>query len=206
MSFIPVTVYTLCLKLGVKKPWQSVFAACCCGGWMTCLVHSKFIWNETSAILIPFIMFYLLISAEMSDKKSKRTFFSILLAFSCGLAYCAHQRLVSAIMAVILASLLSRFVLKRKSLNFPAFFAALAVFMTAAVFGNYLVQSVLWGEDNPALLRNTAENFFAGLPELLKDGGIAKFFTAFLSQCFYFICASWGLGALGTSLLIVVVI
>ncbi len=206
MSLIPLIVYTLCLKLGVKKLWQAVFAACCCGGWMTCMVHSKFIWNETAAVLIPFIMLYLLISAEISDKKGKRTFFSILLACSCGLAYCAHQRLIAAILAVITASLLSRFVLKRKSLNFPAFFLSLAVFMTAAVFGNYLVQSVLWGVDNPALLQNTAENFLARLPELLKDGGISRFFTALVSQCFYFVCASWGLGALGLSLLTVIVV
>lgn len=206
MSLVPVTVYTLCLKLGVKKVWQAVFAAVCCGGWMTCLVHSKFIWNETAAILLPFIMLYLLVSAETADKKGKRSFFSIFLAFSCGLAYCAHQRLISAILAVTAASLLSRFVLKRKSLNFTAFFSALAVFMTAAVFGNYLVQRVLWGADDPALLQNTAENFLARLPELFKDGGAARFFTALISQCFYFVCASWGLGALGVSLFTVIIL
>ena len=206
MSFIPLIVYSLCLKLGVKKMWQAIFAACCCGGWMTYVVHSKFIWNETAAALLPFIMLYLLISAETSDKKGKKTFFSILLAFSCGLAYCAHQRLISVILAVIAASLLSRFLLKRKSLNFPAFFLSLVLFMTAAAFGNYLVQNALWKVDNPAMLQNTAENFFIRLPELFKNGGASRFFTALISQLFYFICSSWGLGALGFSLLTAIVI
>lgn len=206
MSFIPVIAFSLCLRLGVKKPWQALFASCCTGGWMTCLVHSKFIWNETSAVFIPFVMLYLLIRSETADKKAKRTFFSFMLAFVCGLAYCAHQRLISAILAAVLAAVLSRLVLKRKSLNFPVFFAALTVCMTAAVFGNYLVQSVLWGVDNPTLLNNTAESFFVGLPDSFKNGGTAKFFTALISQCFYFICASWGLGALGMSLLTVIII
>lgn len=206
LSLIPVIVFSLCLRLGVKKNWQALFAACCSGGWMTCLVHGKFIWNETAATVIPFILLYLLIRAETSDKKVKRTFFSFMLAFVCGLAYCAHQRLIAAVIAVVFAAVLSRLALKRKSLNFPVFFAALAVFMTAAMFGNYLVQSILWGVDNPALLRNTAESFLLGLPGMLKDGGMLKFLTALISQCFYFVCASWGLGALGLSLLTVIII
>lgn len=206
MSLIPVIVFSLCFKLGVKKPWQALFAACCSGGWMTCLVHSKFIWNETAAVFIPFVMLYLLIQSETADKKAKRSFFSFMLAFVCGLAYCAHQRLIAAIFAIVITAVLSRLVLKRKCLHFPVFFAALAVFMTAAVFGNYLVQSVLWGVDNPALLNNTAESFLLGIPDSLKNGGTGRFFTALISQCFYFICASWGLGALGISLLTVIII
>lgn len=206
MSFIPVIVFTLCFKLGVKKPWQAVFAAVCTGGWMTCLVHSKFIWNETAAVFIPFVMLYLLIKSDTADKKITKRFLSVILAFVCGLAYCAHQRLIAAVLAVAAAAVLSRVLLKRRTLNLPVFFASLAVFMTAAVLGNYLVQNILWGVNDPAQLQNTAENILARLPEMLKDGGVSRLFTALLSQSFYFVCASWGLGALGISLLVVIII
>lgn len=206
MSFIPVIVFSLCFKLGVKKPWQAVFAAVCTGGWMNCLVHSKFIWNETAAVLIPFVMLYLLIKSDTAEKKLAKKALSVLLAFVCGLAYCAHQRLIAAVLAVIAAAVLSRVILKRHTLHLPLFFASLAVFMTAAVFGNYLVQDILWGVDNPVRLQNTAENILVRLPEMLKDGGASRLFTALMSQSFYFVCASWGLGALGISLFVVIII
>ncbi|MCM1055237.1 MAG: hypothetical protein NC394_06915 [Bacteroides sp.] len=205
MSFIPVIAYTLCFKLGVKKPWQAVFAAVCTGGWMTCLVHSRFIWNETAAVFIPFVMLYLLIMSDAAEKKSAKRTLSALLALVCGLAYCAHQRLIAAILAVAAAAVLSRALLKRRTLNLPVFFGSLAVFMTAAVFGNYLVQNILWGADDPSRLQNTAENIISRLPEMLKDGGVSRLFTALAAQSFYFICASWGLGALGISLFAVIV-
>lgn len=200
MSFIPVIVFSLCLRLGVKKPWQAVFAALCAGGWMTSLVHSKFIWNETLSVLLPFVMLYLLIKSDGAEKKSSKRVISVMLGFVCGLAYCAHERLIAAVMAVAAASLLSRWILKRQSLNLTFFFVSLALSMTAAVFANHSVQGMLWNTDNPVLLQNTAENLISRLPDMLKDGGVSRLFTALISQSFYFVCASWGLGALGVSL------
>lgn len=205
MSFIPVIVFSVCNELGVQKPWQSVFAAVCTGGWMTCFVHSKFIWNETAAIFLPFLLIYLLLKSDKAEKKSGKRFYSIVTALVCGLCYCAHQRLFAAVLAVSVTALLSRFFLKRKSLNLPVFFVSLVILMTAAVFGNYLVQELLWGVSDPRLLNNTAERFFADLPAMLSDGGVQRWFTALASQLYYYLCASWGLGALAFSAAVVVI-
>ena len=205
MSFIPVIAYSCSLMLGVKKPWQSVIMSICAGGWLSCMIHSKFIWNETAAIFIPFLAAYLLLKAETAEKKSTRRLYSALLGMTAGLSYCAHQRLFALILALSVTLILSRFVLKRKTAALGCYFFSLIVFFGAAFFGNYYVQQILWGISDPASLRNTAESFFASLPAALSNGGSKRFFISLLSQIYYYMCASWGLGALAFSILIIVI-
>ncbi len=202
MSFIPVIVYSCTLMLGVKKPWQSLFAAICTGGWMTLLIHSKFIWNETAAVFFPFLTFYILLRADKAEKKGAKRFLSALLGFVCGVSFCAHQRLFAMILAIVVTVLLSRFLLKRKSVDMSVFFFSLVLFFLGSVFANYLVQMSLWQVNDPAKLQNTAESFFAGLPAALSEGGYKNFFVCLFSEAYCFLCSSWGLGALVISLLI----
>lgn len=205
MSLIPVLVYSCSLMLGVKKPWQSAVTAISTGGWLSCMIHSKFIWNETLAVFIPFLAMYLLLKADAAEKKSTKRFFSALLGMTAGLSYCAHQRLFALILALSVTVVLSRLVLKRKSAALGSYFISLLIFFVPAFLGNYYVQQILWGVSDPARLRNTAESFFASLPSMLSDGGVKRFFISLLSQIYYFMCASWGLGALGLSLLVLVI-
>lgn len=202
MSFIPVITYSCTLMTGVKKPWQSLTAAICTGGWMTLIIHSKFIWNETAAVFLPFLALYILLKTDKAAKKSSKRFLSALLGMVCGISFCAHQRLFAMILAVSVTVILSRVLLKRKSVDMPVFFFSLILFTAGAVLSNYLVQMTLWRVTDPAKLQNTAENFFAGLPSALADGGWKNLFTCLLSQLYYFVCASWGLGALGISILV----
>ena len=181
MSLIPIMVYSCSFMLGVKKPWQAVTAAVCTGGWMSCMIHSKFIWNETLAIFIPFLALYLLLKADGADKKSTKKLYSVLLGMTAGLSYCAHQRLFALIAAVSVTLILARFVLKRKTAALGYYFFSLIIFWGLAFFGNYLIQQILWKTNDPAALRNTAENFFASLPDALSDGGAQRFFTALIS-------------------------
>lgn len=206
LSLIPIMVYSCSFMLGVKKPWQAVTAAVCTGGWMSCMIHSKFIWNETLAIFIPFLALYLLLKADGADKKSAKKLYSVLLGMTAGLSYCAHQRLFALILALSVTLVLSRLALKRKSAALGYYFFSLTVFGGLALFGNYLIQQILWKVNDPASLRNTAESFFASLPDALSDGGAQRFFTALISQTYYFMCASWGLGALGLSVLVLVTV
>ena len=199
MSFVPVIVYSCSRMLGLEKMWHSVLAAICCGGWMTYMMHSNFIWNETAAMFLPWLTLWLLLRADKAEKKSVKTVRSVLLAITAALSYCAHERLFALIAALALTVILLRVIFKRKCVNMPAFFITLGIFFAGAVFANYLVQSSLWEVDDPALLNNTAEHFFAALPATLERVGMGRFFTSLASQFFYFISASWGLGALGIS-------
>ena len=202
MSFVPVIVFSCSRMLGLQKLWQSVFAAVCCGGWMTYVIHSSFIWNETAAMFLPWAAFYLLLRADSAKTKGSRAVLSLLLALVAALSYCAHQRLFGLILALAVTVILMRCLFKHRTVNIPVFFTFLVIFSVAAVLGNYLVQRSLWGADDPAMLQNTAENFFVRLPSMLDKDGIGRFFTALLSQLYYFVTASWGLGALGISLFI----
>ena len=200
MSFVPVIVYSCSRMLGMEKRWQSVLAAVCCGGWMTYVIHSKFIWNETAAMFLPWLVFYLLLRADKSEKKGERTSRTLLLSLTAALSYCAHQRLFALILALSVTVVLLRLLFKRKTVNLPVFFVSLVIFLAGAMLANYIVQNELWGAADPAQLQNTAESFFARLPSMLTQQGIGRFFTALASQIYYFVTASWGLGALGISI------
>lgn len=206
MSFIPVMVYSSSLMLGVKRPWQAVTAAVCVGGWTSCMINSKFIWNETLAIFIPFFVLHILLKTDLAEKKSTKRLYSVLLGMTAGLSFCAHERLFAMIMAITVTLLISRFLLKRKTACLGYYFTALIIFLSLSVLSNYFVQEILWGVNDPTKLRNTAERFFANLPEMLSDGGVKRFFISLLSQIYYFMSASWGLGALGLSLFILVTV
>ena len=199
MSLVPVIVYSCARMLGLEKAWQSAFAAVCCGGWMTYMIHSKFIWNETAAMFLPWLALWLLLKADKAEKKSVKTTLTVLLSLTAALSYCAHQRLFALILALAVTVLIMRTVFKHRTVSTAVFFVSLGAFLAAAVLVNYLVQLKLWGATDPTQLQNTAEGFFARLPAMLENNGISRFFTALLSQLYYFITASWGLGALGIS-------
>lgn len=203
LSFIPLIVFSCCRMLGAKKDWQAVLTAICCGGWMTYIVHGKFIWNETAAVFMPWLTLFVLLKADSAKRKGSRLILSFLLGLVCALSYCAHERLFALILAVVVTVLLLRFVYKRKSINLTAFFISLAVFGFAAVIANYFVMTALWKTDDPADLLNTAENFFCNLSQYLSGSGIYNFFSCLFSQIYYFICASWGIGALAIALFII---
>lgn len=204
MSLIPVLTYSCAQILGVKKPWQGIFISICTGGWMSCMIHSKFIWNETAAMFLPFLVLFLLLKADSAEKKGRKNSYSVLSGMTAGLSYCAHERLFALILAVIATVLVSRYLFKRRAVNLPLFFVSIGIFLVGAVFGNYLVQQELWNISDPVLLRNTAESFFASLPSMLSNGGVGRFFTSLITQLYYYICASWGLGALAVSILITI--
>lgn len=204
MSFVPVIVYSCTIMLGVKKPWQSISAAICSGGYMSLMIHSKFIWNETFAMFFPFLLLYLMLKTDSAEKKSGKKFLSVLMGMLAGISFCAHQRLFAMILALSLTLIISKLVLKRKSFYLSYYFISLAIFFSCGLFANYLLQQELWGVSNPALMHNTAENFFATLPQIMEQGGLKRFFISLLTQVYYFICASWGLGALGIAILVLV--
>ena len=199
MSFVPVIAFSCSRMLGLEKMWHSVLAAVCCGGWMTYMMHSNFIWNEIAAMFLPWLALWLLLRADKAKKKGLKAVRSVMLALVAAISYCAHERLFALIVALAFTVILLRAIFKRKCVNMPAFFISLAVFAALAVMANGIVQVQLWGVHDPTLLNNTAERFFATLPETLERVGVGRFFVSLASQFFYFISASWGLGALGIS-------
>lgn len=208
MSIVPILVYSICIRLGAKKPWQAGFAAICCGGYLTYFAHSKFIWNETLTVFLPWVVLWLIVCIATAPvaKKFARLCGSALLGFVCAVSYCAHERMIAMILAVAATVLIARIMLKNRGISLLGFFSSLAVFGTLAVLANYSMQQALWQVSDPAALQNTAENFLANAGALLNAEGLQKIFTALCGQIYYFFSATWGLGALAVSLFIAMLV
>ena len=206
LSFIPLIVYSLCQKIGADKPWQAGFCALICGGYLTYFAHSKFIWNETVAIFMPWVLIWLVFRLTVCRSSGKRVILSALLGFACAVAYAAHARLLAVVMAVFAALIFSRFALNKRWVSFPVLLTSTAVFGILQQLAAYALQQSLWLESDPSKLINTPEHFFVNLG---YDGGfgegLVRFIQTFSAQLYYFFSASWGMGALGLVLLISVI-
>lgn len=206
LSFIPLIVYSLCLKIGADKPWQAGFCSLICGGYLTYFAHSKFIWNETIAIFMPWLLIWLLFRLTSCRTNSKRAILSALLGFACAVSYAAHARLLAVVLAVFAALIFSRFALNKRWVSFPVLLTSAAVFGILQQLVSYGLQQRLWLESDPSQLINTPEYFFANFG---VDGGfgesLSRFAETFCAQLYYFFSASWGMGALGLVLLISVI-
>ena len=171
MSFVPVIVYSCAHMLGLEKLWQSVLAAVCCGGWMTYMIHSNFIWNETAAMFLPWLTLWLLLRADMADRKSTKAVRSVLLGIVAALSYCAHQRLFALILALAVTVLIMRTVFKRRTVSTAVFYVSLGAFLAAAVLVNYLVQLKLWEPPTRRSCRTPQRVFSPVCPQCWKTTG-----------------------------------
>ena len=206
LSFVPVIVYSLCRKIGAQKPWQAGFAALICGGTVTYFAHSKFIWNETLAMLLPWLAAWLMfkLPACRSRSRSRRAFLSVVLGFLCALSVAAHGRLIALALAVPLALFAAKLIFKKQWVSFPFLLGSAAVFGVLQQLAGYLLQQQVWQQSNPAALLNTAEHFFADLGSGGVENPVGRFFVSLVGQIYYFICSGWGMTALGIGLFITV--
>lgn len=203
LSFIPVIIYGVCMKIGAQKPWQSGFCALVCGGYITYFAHSKFIWNETVAAIMPWLLAWLLFKLPGCRTNSRRVFLSALLGFVSAVSFAAHARLAAVILALFAALLFSRFFLKKRWVSFPVLFTSAAVFGFLQQLAGYALQQALWKQSDPSQLINTPEHFFANLGSMGFEEGFVRFVQSLCAQLYYLICSSWGMAALGISLLTV---
>lgn len=205
LSLIPVIAYSLSLKIGAKKPWQAGLVALVCGGYSTFFAHGNFIWNETLAMFLPWLLAWLMFSAyEKSEGKKPKFFRSVILGAAAALSYAAHARLFAIILALILTLIFARAFLKQKIVRFIPFFISFGIVFVLQYLASYGLQQALWNVSNPALISNTPENFFATVGANLNGAGFARFIQSLIGQLWYFLSSTWGFGALAMTIFVFV--
>ncbi len=202
VSLIPVLAYSCCISLGVEKRWQAALCSFCAGGFTACLLYSKFVWNESLALLMPWLALFLLIKSDKAEGKGRKMLFSFLLALTAAASICVDYRLAALVIALIITVILSIVIFRRQTVEIPVFFVSLAGLTFLAEFCNYAVQYDVWGVSDPLAMNGTVEYFIAEIPNALSKGTEA-FFACFSSQLYSFVCGSWGMGALGTALVVI---
>ena len=188
-ALIPLMVYRLTAVTGLEKAWQRTLVAIVAGVGTAAFAYTKFIWGETLALFLPFLVLWLFIKASKTKNRFLRHILSILLAFVLGAAPSADSRLWTLTLVTILVVISAKYILRVKSVYLTTFLVPLVAF---TVFGMYTGERI-----------NAAEMGLESVPFpafALEFAGMRSILHAFTGQLYYFAVSTWGLGILGMCL------
>ncbi len=197
ISLIPLIAYHLASKLGIIKVWQKLVISLCCGFYITYIAHSKFIWNEAIASVLPWGLAWCLFMAWDRKSKYSKFIFSIICGILGAVCYAAHSRLIAIVIAAAMTAVIARIFFKEKMLNLPAFFFSLAASFAAEHFAQEFIQLKVWGKE---LSLNTMEDGIGRISGILTGEGIYKFFAALFGHIYTFMTSTLGIGAVAVAL------
>lgn len=190
VGFIPLIAYHLAGKFGVVRVRRKLLIALCCGLYVAYVTDSKFIWNETPACLMGWILALCLFSSWERKSRSSRAALSVLVGFLCAVAYAANAQLIGLVAALILTVLLARLFMRERILNLPMFGISLAASFVAEHFLRQTVGDALWGGKTQTV-------------EIAVSAGAAEgFFGVFFTQLYAFMTSSVGIGALAAAIFV----
>lgn len=196
ISFVPLLAFSSARRLGVAKIWKCALTAFVAGAYCCYFAHAKFAWSETVTIVLPWLLLWLLLRAEELKSRPARVLFAVLFGGLCALSLGAHLRLTAVVLAVFAALAVQRLFYGKAAVPaLPFFLSFLGVGALVLILSVFL-QQTLWLRSDPALLNNTAENFFLQIGQgFSAENGAGRFFITLFGQLYYFVTATWGVGA-----------
>lgn len=202
ISFIPMIAYHLTEKIGVSRVWQRIAIALCCGFYTSYTAHSKFIWNEAIASLLPWLLVWCLFMAWDRKSRHSRFTFSVLTAFLCAVCYGAHSRLIALVIAFVLTLIITAVFFKKSIVNLPTFFITLGVsFVCEHMFRQMIIDNV-WGG---SISENSVESGVGRLSGLFSAEGINHLFATLFGHLYTFITSTAGLGIIAVVVFITII-
>ncbi len=181
ISFIPMIIYHLAAKLGVARVHQKLIIAVSCGMYISYIVDSKFIWDETVMALMCWLIMLCFFDARDKKNKSSKLVNSLLLGFLCALANAAGMRMIAVTAALVVTLFIAHFAFHEKIVYLPVF----ALSLVLSFVGEYFMRD---------LLADTLH--FDRLAVSGEGNLIAKMF----SQLYAFSTTTLGFGALAAAL------
>lgn len=195
ISLVPVIAYSLAYRMKVEKFWKLMVIAVVAGGYCCYYAHSKFAWSETVSIIIPWLIVWLAFRCGYCKNRVSRFFLSLLLGALCALSLAAHTRLVAVCAAVLISLILIRIFYGKKLVNFFGLLFSFALTFLGVSAVTYILQSNLWCQKDPALLKNTFAEFIANFSTNFSNNGLQRIAQTFAGQFYYFVTSTWGIGA-----------
>ncbi len=201
ISLIPLIAYHLASKLGIIKVWQKLVISLCCGGYITYIAHSKFIWNEAISSVLPWLLAWCLFMAWDRKSRFSKFIFSLICGIVCAVCYAAHSRLIAVVIAAVLTVFTARIFFKEKMLNLPAFLFSLAGSFIGEHFAKDFIQNEVWGKE---LTLNTMEDGIGRISGILTEDGIYRFFAVLFGHIYTFMTSTLGIGAVACAVFAVI--
>ncbi len=192
ISFVPMIVYHLAAKLGVARVRQKLIIAICCGMYISYIVNSKFVWNETVTAVLCWLLVLCFFTVWDKKGRGSRISGSVLLGFISALAYAANVKLISLVIALVLTLIITQLMIREKVVSLPVFAASLA----ASFVGEHFLRESLSAALGSGVLLTSGTAANSG----------SEFFGIFFSQMYSFMTSTLGFGALAAALCVIMVL
>ncbi|MCM1335495.1 MAG: hypothetical protein NC084_10405 [Bacteroides sp.] len=201
ISFVPLLAFSSARRLGVGKVWKCALIALVAGGYCCYLAHTKFAWSETVTIVYPWLLLWLLLRGDEVKNRVARGFFAILFGFLSALSLGAHLRLIAVVLAVFAALGAQKLFFKKTAVPLLPFCLSFLVAGALVMILSTILQNSLWLCSDASLLQNTAVNFLDRIAAgFTAENGVGRFFVTLFGQLYYFVTATWGVGAIALCL------
>lgn len=135
-ALIPLLTYKITAALGLAKAWQRTMCSGIVAICTAVFAHTKLITAETLCVFLPFLLFWLFISAANTKVRAVRFFLSFFAAIVLASAPAAHFRLWTLVITFILLVIYSHVILRVKAISFVGFFPAFAGFTVLQLYIN----------------------------------------------------------------------
>lgn len=197
ISVVPLLAFSSARRLGVNKIWKCALAALVTGSYCCYFAHTKFAWSETVTIVLPWLLLWIFLRTGELKSRSARVFFAILFGGLCALSLGAHLRLIAAVLAIFAALAAERVFYGRSAVPLLPFSLSFLGVGALVRILSVLLQRSLWLRADPTLLNNTAESFLAQIAAgFSAPDGVGRFWITLFGQLYYFVTATWGVGAI----------
>ncbi len=142
-AFVPVMAYAILRKHLRKTRMYAVLVSAACAMIPSCFIFQLYAKADSILIVLPWVVLYLLMELNGTEKGKKKTLFSFSLSFICIFAYMVHTRGIVIIIAVILTLLIVGLISKKCLVNIPVFLGTMAVMLVAdKLIGNVFYENV----------------------------------------------------------------
>ncbi len=196
MSFAPVIIFYLGRNAFSLKKGTAALFAFICGLYPCYMLLTKFTWNETTCNILPWVFILLMYKAMDCDSTAKKQIFSVLGGLTLVAGYATHGRMLALLAAGVVTVLVVYFFMKKKIFCFTGFFASFGVGVLADYALKEFFQNALWlSEALDKTPGNTIESTLGRITSADAET-IANFFKTLIGHLFYFICSTWGFGAI----------
>ncbi len=202
MSFAPVIIYYLSRRVFDVSKAPSILFSAICGLYPCYMLLTKYTWNETLCNILPWVFLLVAYKALESENAVQKQAFSVLGGLILVAGYATHGRMLALMAGGIVTVLIAFFFMKKKIFAFTGFFASIAAgFVGDTLLKNYFQDKLWLVNELDKTPTNTIEKMLSRIFEM--DGEtIGNLFRTLIGHFFYFICSTWGFGAICVILII----
>lgn len=192
VAMMPVIVYYISIKYLKIEKGLSLVIALCIGLFPSYTSYTKWLWNEVSLLVLPWLVILVMFKLYNSEVKREKNLYSILLGFILIYSYSVHGRALGIIISVLVIIFLFHLIYKKSNINYILFFLSIAVTsILYSIIKKELVNNLWLAEGK--VLNNTSSMIIPKITNFLSYDNIQYKILGIIGHIYGAIISTYGL-------------